>query len=271
MGSRTSWLLVIVVAGLTLFALSFVEGWLVHNRILLGEGYRDVRIDLSAWRGRGMPVLTLAALLALGTAVVASAIAWRRSSMPPMLLLVGSVATLALIASGAWPIDQAAHASAIRVSPGWLLLVAALLGVAMVVAALKLTTPPRPLLIGVVALALVMAVGGASGRWLGLQWAEGTGRHWQEGSYVRARADSGELTLTIDDGHFTVGDRWSGTWEASGLTVILDDDPACPDSRGAYHAHSEGDDDLRFVKLVDTCADGARAADLEAVIWERQP
>ena len=29
--------------------------------------------------------------------------------------------------------------------------------------------------------------------------------------------------------------------------------------------------DLRFVKIVDTCRDGERAADLESGIWVRQP
>ena len=52
---------------------------------------------------------------------------------------------------------------------------------------------------------------------------------------------------------------------------MVDDDPACPDSRGAYHAHGVDDEDLRFVMVVDTCEDGARAADLETGIWERDP
>ena len=41
--------------------------------------------------------------------------------------------------------------------------------------------------------------------------------------------------------------------------------------RGTYHAHGAADDELRFVKVVDMCDDGARAADLETGIWERDP
>jgi hypothetical protein len=53
--------------------------------------------------------------------------------------------------------------------------------------------------------------------------------------------------------------------------VIIDGDPACPDSRGTYHARDAGDENLYFVKVVDTCADGARAADLETGTWVRVP
>ena len=38
-----------------------------------------------------------------------------------------------------------------------------------------------------------------------------------------------------------------------------------------YHARGAGEEDLRFVKIVDTCQDGARGADLETGIWERVP
>ena len=51
--------------------------------------------------------------------------------------------------------------------------------------------------------------------------------------------------------------------------MVIDDDPACPGSRGTYHAHGEADEGLRFVKVVDTCADGARARDFETGIWLR--
>ena len=78
-------------------------------------------------------------------------------------------------------------------------------------------------------------------------------------------------TLTIAGDHVTIGDRWEGTWEWSGWTVTVDNDPACPDSRGTYHARDAGEENLRFVKVVDTCAEGARAADLETGIWVRVP
>ena len=101
---------------------------------------------------------------------------------------------------------------------------------------------------------------------------EGTGEHWQDGTYTRTAGD-GPSSLTIEGGRFEIADRWAGTWESSGWTVVLADDPACPDARGTYHAHGEGEggEDLRFVRVVDICADGARAADLEAGIWERGP
>jgi hypothetical protein len=51
--------------------------------------------------------------------------------------------------------------------------------------------------------------------------------------------------------------------------VTIDNDPACPDARGTYHAHGEGEADLSFVMVVDPCRDGERAADLETGIWER--
>ena len=118
----------------------------------------------------------------------------------------------------------------------------------------------------------LIALGAGTGvRWLSLELQAGTGEHWDDGSYARA-ADDGTQTLTIGDGRFRIDNRWSGTWESSGWTVVLADDPACPGVRGTYHAHGEGEagDDLRFVKVVDTCGDGERAADLEDGIWVRE-
>jgi hypothetical protein len=112
----------------------------------------------------------------------------------------------------------------------------------------------------------------AGGRWYGLQLAEGDGRHWSDGSYTRAATDDQPTeTLTFDGDTITIGDRWSGTLDWSGWVVNIEDDPACPDARGSYHAHGVGEDDLRFVRLIDTCRDGERAADLETGIWERVP
>jgi hypothetical protein len=119
-------------------------------------------------------------------------------------------------------------------------------------------------------LALVAVVAGAGGRWLTLQMAEGTGRHWEVGSYTRSATDGAPAeTLTLDAQTFRIGERWSGTFESSGWTVVFDNDPACPDARGTYHAHQVGEEDLRFVKVVDTCLDGERARDLETGTWER--
>jgi hypothetical protein len=157
-------------------------------------------------------------------------------------------------------------------SVGPILPVGALLAALMVLAAGAVARPPAIAIGALAAIGLLALGGGVAARWVGLQWAEGSGEHWAEGSYTRAAAgDLPAATLTIEGGRFAIGERWAGTWESSGWTVVLDDDPSCPDSRGTYHAHGEGEADLRFVKVVDTCEDGARAAALEAGIWVRVP
>ena len=77
--------------------------------------------------------------------------------------------------------------------------------------------------------------------------------------------------MTLTGETYVIGERWSGVFESSGWTVVLDDDPACPAARGTYHAHGVDEEDLRFVMVVDPCMDGARATDLEAGTWERAP
>jgi hypothetical protein len=269
--TRARWLVAIAVAGAAIFALSFVNAWIVHDRELRGEGFRFVQYYLSAWRGLGMPVLTVAALTALATAGWAVA-ALRRPSLVAWPLMMGSVVALGLIVAGAWPVSRDGHASSVDLSPGLLLPVGMVLGAVMFRGAQSVARPSRRgrLVLGLAAVAVIVA--GAGARQLGLQLAEGTGRHWSEGSYARpAMGDRAAATLTIGDGTFRVDDRWSGIWEWSGWTVVLDDDPACPGSRGAYHAHGEENEALRFVKVVDTCVDGERAADFETGIWERLP
>lgn len=266
------WLVAVAVAGLTIFALSFVNAWIAHERELRGEGFRLVQIGLGAWRGVGMPVLSAAAVLALLVGLGAFASLRRPAAVAAWLLLAGACVTLALIAAAAWPIGQDGHASSVRLTVGPLVPVGVVLAAVMVVGCAAVARPSSPLVGALVALVVVAVGAGVGARWLGLQWAEGTGQHWDEGSYTRpATAAEPAMTLTIDDGRFSLGDRWSGTWEASGWTVVLDDDPACPGSRGTYHAHGEGESDLRFVKVVDTCEDGARAAALETGIWARDP
>ena len=97
----------------------------------------------------------------------------------------------------------------------------------------------------------------------------GTGRHWSDGSYERAATDGEPAeTLTIAGDRVPIGDRWAGTWEWSGWTVVIDNDPACPGSRGTYHARDAGEENIRFVKVVDTCAEaprgGPRDGDLDS-------
>lgn len=269
--SRRRWLLLVAVCGAAIFALSFVDGWIVHDRELRGEGYRQVHRVVSAWRAVGMPVLTLGVVSAALTGAWAIGIE-RRASLAAWPLAIGAAITLGIVVAAAVPVGQDAHASSVDLSAGPLLPVGAVLAVAMVVGAASALQPSRALLSATAAVAVIALAAGAGARWLGLQLGEGEGRHWTEGSYTRA-ATGGESTetLTIGDGTFTIGNRWQGRWEWSGWTVVVDDDPACPDSRGTYHAHGVDDEDLRFVMVVDTCEDGERAADLQTGIWERDP
>jgi len=269
--TRRRWLVVAAVSGAAVFALSFVNAWIVHDRELRGEGYRHVQHFVSAWRGVGMPVLPVAALVAALTAAWAVAVD-RRASLPAWPLVIGAAVTFGIVAAAAVPVGQDAHASSVDLSAGPLLPVGALLAAAMVVAAVAAAGLSARIVATTAAVAMVALGAGAGARWLALQLGEGQGRHWTEGSYTRS-ATGGEPTetLTIGDGTFAIADRWRGRWEWSGWTVVVDDDPACPDSRGTYHAHGVEDEDLRFVMVVDSCEDGARAADLETGIWERDP
>jgi len=271
--NQIRWLAVIAAAGLGIFGLSFVDGWISHDRELLGEGYRRVHIVLNAWRSAAIPVLTLGAVAALATGIGAI-IALRRPGIPSWLLMGGSVVTLAVIGATLVPIGQDGHASSVQLTPAWLTGVGIGLAAVMVAGAVAVVRPHRQAALALCVVGAIGVVGGIGGRWLGLQVSAGTGAHWSDGSYTRpATADQEPETLTITSGSFEIADRWAGTWEGSGWTVVLTDDPACPDSRGTYHAHGEGGTgvDLRFVKVVDTCQDGARAADLEEGIWARDP
>lgn len=270
--TATRWLWLVAAAGLAIFAISFVQGWIVHERELRGEGYRFVQIFLSAWRGVAIQVTVAAAVVALAVGMLAAAAAMGRIRPPGWVLVAGAAIVIGLIGASAWPVMQTGHASTVRLGPWFVLPVALALGAIMLVGCVAAAGPSRRV-VGVAAvLAAVALAGGAAGRWLGLQVAEGTGRHWEVGSYTRQATDGEPTeTLTLTGDNYAIGDRWSGTFESSGWTVILDDDPACPGARGTYHGHGVGEDDLRFVMVVDTCMDGARAADLETGIWERQP
>ena len=264
------WLAVLVVVGIAIFALSFVNAWIVHDREVRGEGYRFVQHSVSAWRGVGMPVLSLGVVAALAVAVGAAFSLLGRLRVEPWLLVAGSFLTLGLIASTAWPVSQDGHASSVDLSPGIVLPFGFGLAILMVVAAVVLLRPSRRTTVAAAAIGLVALGAGAVGRSFALEAGEGTGRHWSEGSYTRT-ATEGEPTetLAIAGATVSISERWGGSWEWSGWTIVIDNDPACPDSRGTYHAHGVGDEDLRFVKVVDTCQDGARAADLETGTWER--
>jgi len=268
--TQSRWLWLVAAAGLAIFAISFVQGWIVHERELRGEGYRFVRIFLSAWRDVAIPVTAAAAVSSLVVAVLAAGRALSTLAVPTAILVIGSALVVGLIGASAWPVMQDGHASSVRLGPWWLLPVALALGLLMVTGSVAVARPSRRVVAAAAVLAVVAFAGGAAGRWLGLQLAEGSGRHWEVGSYTRTATD-GEATetMTLTGQSYRIGDRWSGTFESSGWTVVLDDDPACPTARGTYHAHDVDQDDLRFVMVVDPCMDGARAADLEAGTWER--
>ena len=267
--SRRRWLALIALAGVAIFALSFVNAWIAHDRELRGEGYRWVEHGLSAWRGVGMPVLTIGAIGALAVALWAGAML-RRAAMPAWPLVAGAVLVLGLILSAAAPVAHDTHASSVDLSAGILLPAGVLLAATMLVGALRVHGGGRRLAMGTALGIAVLAAAGWGARWAGLQAAEGTGRHWTEGSYTRAATgDEPAETLTIGEGTFSISERWSGAWDWSGWTVIITDDPACPEARGTYHAHDAGDEALRFVKVVDTCRGDERGADLQTGIWER--
>lgn len=266
-------LLIVAGAGAAIFALSFVNGWIVHDREVRGEGFRHAETLLNAWRSAAVPVLSLAAVAAAGTAAAALVLLARPGALPRWLLVAGSLAVLALVASSLAPLGWDGHTTSIDLRPGFLAPVGLVLSVAMLAAAWATAGfgAGRLAPLAVAGLVLVgMAVGG---RWAILTVSGPSNQAWEDGTYVRAASDLPALELSIRDGTYRIDDRWAGTWEGSGgWTIVLDDDPACPDSRGAYHARRAGDDaDLRFVMVVDTCRDGERARDLEAGIWERRP
>jgi len=266
-----AWLAAVAASGVIVFALSFVRAWVAHERELRGEGYRFVSFVADAWREPAAPLLTVAVVLALVVGVAAALALWRHLGVSRSLLLVGSATVLALMVASAVPIAQDGHASSVDVRMAVLMPVGIGLSLLMTIGAATVARPRRTGAAAVAGAVILVVVGGVGGRWWLLQASEGTGRHWSDGSYVR-RATGGEPTerMTIAGDRVTIGDRWQGTWEWSGWTVVIDDDAACPDSRGTYHARGVNDDDLRFVMVVDTCRDGARAADLQTGVWERE-
>ena len=267
-------LLAVAIAGVAILALSFVNGWIIHDREIRGEGFRHSEVLLSAWRSVAIPVLSLAAILAAATAVGAVVILARPGALPRWLLVAGAVAVVALVASSLVPLSWDGFTMSIDLRPGLLTALGLLLAVVMLVAAWSAaglgTGALAPLAIG----GLVVAGAAVGGRWAVLTVSGPSNQAWEDGAYVRSADDLPPLTLKIEDGTYRIDDRWAGTWEGSGgWTITVDGDPACPDARGAYHARPGGEDeaDLHFVKIVDTCRDGERASDLESGIWVRQP
>jgi hypothetical protein len=265
------WLIVIVLAGLAILALSLAPGWLLHVRHLGGHGLTHLDTMTGAWEGRSVPVLSAGVVLAVASGAAALLTLARPHRLLGALLLGGSLSAAAVLAGSAWPISQSGHASGVEISARWPLLAAIGLAAIMSVGAVALrgvAAPWRWAAVGV--LLVAVAAGAAGGRQLLLNAAEGTGRHWEDGGYTRQATDGQPTeTLTITNGTFNVSDRWSGTFEGDGLVVVLTEDPACPDARGAYHLFGVGERDVRWEMIVDTCADGERATDLMAGTWVR--
>ena len=267
-------LLAVATAGVAILALSFANGWIVHDLEVRGEGFRHSEVLLSAWRSVAIPVLSLAAITAAATAVGALFLIAQRGALPRWLLVAGAVAVVALVASSLVPLSWDGFTTSIDLRPGLLTALGLVLAVVMLVAAWIAaglgTGALAPLAIG----GLVVAGAAVGGRSVVLTVSGPSNQAWEDGAYVRAAEDLPPLTLTIEDGTYRIDDRWAGTWEGSGgWTIAVDGDPACPDARGAYHARAAGENeaDLRFVKIVDTCREGERASDLESGIWVRQP
>jgi hypothetical protein len=260
--------LIIVVCGLAIGALAFVPDWLVHNRTLYGEGYRHLVLGLSAWKSRSVPVTTIGVLLAVGAGLLA-AVRSLRPSLPAWPIQLATIVGLALLLASAFPIGQHGFASAVDLTPGWPLLVAIGLAVGSVAAGVLLARPTRLVAGALVIALLVLAPAAAAGRLLLLNVAEGTNQHYSDGTYTHIVNGAPGEVLTLREGSYSVGDTWSGRFEYLGLVIAFTDDPACPGSRGAYFAWPSGSSgDIRLEMIVDTCADGARAADLTGT-WAR--
>lgn len=264
------WPLVVAAAGIAIFALSFVPAWILHDRVVTGEGYRDVFVSLSAWRDVAVPVVATAVSLALVVGLVGLARAVRPERVAGWYLVVGAALVLGFLVASAVPVWQVGHASRVTLTPGWALFVAIGLGIVMVGAAAAAARPAGRVAIASVLLVLLVVAGGSIGRIIGLNLDEGDGRFWEAGSYTRpATSEEPAETIFLDGSTYRIGDRWAGSFEWSGWTVVFDNDPACPDSRGSYHAHPAPDAGIYFVRIVDTCLDGERGRDLETGIWAR--
>jgi len=187
-----------------------------------------------------------------------------------MPLVIGCAALLGLLGAAAWPVVHHGHASSVQLTPGWPLIGALVLGSAMFGAARVATWPARrTLTISVIIALLTTGMGAAARTWL-LSERQGTGRHWADGLYVLEDGAARTAdTLALRDGRYELGQNWSGAWEWSGWTVVLSADPGCPGARGAYHVHDAGGTAIRFVKVVDACADGSRAEALDGSVWDR--
>ena len=264
-------LAVIALAGAGIAALSLVPAWLLHVRDVGGHGLTAISVVWSAWEGRAIPFLPVAAILAAGLAALAVATLVSRKPIRPGWLVSLSALCLALLIGSAVPLGWEGFSSAVHLTPHWALLASLALAALALASAAALVGGGRWLLpCAVVLLALSATTFG--GRVLALNLAEGNPRHYADGSYLReATGGQPTETLVISDGTFSVGGRWSGTISGRGLVAVLTDDPACPDDRGSYRVFAAGGQDIRWDLILDLCANDERARDLTTGTWVRQP
>jgi len=263
--------LAISAAGLSIVLLSLVPAWLLHVRHVSGEGLTSITVVWSAWEGRAWPFLPIASAMAAIMSALAAASLVRPPGMRGALLLaVAAVGCAALLFGSLFPVTQTGFASSVHVTAQWgLAVAAAVAALGVVLAALPFRTDRRWIAAIAVALA-VLTLATYAGRALALNLAEGDGRHYSNGSYTRPAVDGEPAeSLVIRDGTYRVDERWSGTISGLGLVAVLTEDPACPDTRGAYRVFAAGGQDIRWQLIVDLCADGARARDLTTGTWGR--
>lgn len=247
-----------------------MPAWIVHFREMRGEGYRTLNLDLSAWQGGAVPVLAAGVVVLVASGAFAVAWSTRRQRSLPVGIPIAAGIGAGLLGAAAWPISHVGQVSGLWLSPGWALAAGLLLAVVLVAGALRLAGARWRVVAGTALGALLAVAGGVGGRSVLLAGAEADRPHWSDGTYTRALDDGRRQVLTLQDATYRLGDTWSGRFEASGLTMILVDDPACPDARGAYRIFSAGDDDIRWELIVDVCADGARVPDFSGT-WQRDP
>ena len=255
---RPGWSWGLLALALLIVGLSFVPGWLVHEREVRGEGYRTFAIGLTAWqlRSGSLPVIGSGVLAALAVGVAAVTLPGTRRS-----LLVGLGGAAGLLAAGLLPLGRLGHITHVWLGPGWVLGAGIGLVVAMGVVAYRGAAPGRGVLATTGIVVVVAAALGGGVRLLQLELTEGADPHWSDGSHARVDGTGG--SLVIDGGTFRLG-PWSGQIEAAGINVILTGDPGCPDARGFYRVRPV-DEGVLWEKVVDTCADGARSEQLEGV------
>lgn len=261
----------IVAAAAAIVAISFLPGWIVHVRHQGGHGLTEIATIWNAWQGRAWPILPIGvAAAATAGALAAAELVGRRP--PRVALVTAAIVALALLAASIVPLDRTGYASRIVLTPAWPALLGFGLALVLSGAALFLLAAGRRALVVAAGAGVVLLIAAFGGRVAALNLAEGDPRSFRPGTYVRAGAGGQPAdTLVIGSDTFGVADRWSGRFEGRGLVVALTDDPACPDVRGSYRIFPAGEDAIRWNTIVDLCANGARAADLTAGIWQRAP